>query len=101
HHAAVPRVEQSHDPLDHATLAGRVAALEQDHDAQAAISNPFFELHELDLQAPELLVVLLARERSFLLFLGRHAADLSLERPPPAALPPRRGRGPAAGSGRW
>ena len=74
HHAAVPRVEQGHDPLDHATLAGRVAALEQDHDAQVPISDPFFELDELDLQAPELLLVLLAceRERSLLLLLGRH-----------------------------
>jgi hypothetical protein len=61
-HPAIAWVEQRHDPLDDAALAGGVAAFEEDYDAQVSIPDPLLELDELDLKAPQLLVVLLARE---------------------------------------
>jgi hypothetical protein len=61
-HPAITRVEQRHDPFDDTALAGGVAAFEEDDDAQVSIPDPLLELDELDLEASELLVVLLARE---------------------------------------
>src|ERR1035438_9790380 len=57
HHAADAGVEGFGDALDGAALAGRVAAFKQDHDAQAAVTNPFLELDQLDLEAAEFAVV--------------------------------------------
>src|SRR2546425_7323306 len=79
HDTAVARVEQRHDPLDHATFSSRVSSLEQDDHPQVSISNPFLELDQLDLKAPELLFVLLASDGDesrrllrLLLLSGRH-----------------------------
>ena len=58
-HTRVPRVEQGGHPLDDPALARRVAALEQRDHAKAAVPDPLLELDQLDLQAAELLLVLL------------------------------------------
>src|SRR5260370_14801675 len=61
-HPAIAWVEQRHDPFDDTAFAGRIAAFEEDHDAQVSIPDPLLELDELDLEASELPLVLLARE---------------------------------------
>src|SRR4029077_7874240 len=60
--AADARVEVPHDPLDHAILSGRVAALEQHHETSAGGGDPLLDVDELGLQAQELLLVLLDAE---------------------------------------
>ena len=63
-----PRADPLGQALDHAALAGGVAALEDDDDARAARLHPGLQMGDLDLQAGELrLVGLVAR----LLRLGR------------------------------
>ena len=42
------------DPLDRATLARRIAALEDHHDAGAGLPRPFLELDQLRLQPEDL-----------------------------------------------
>src|SRR5262249_47920744 len=53
----LPRVQVLGDPLDRAALPGRVAALEEDGDPGAGDPHPLLELHELGLQAQQLLLV--------------------------------------------
>ena len=52
-----PRVQVLHQALDRAALAGRVAALEQDHHTLAGLLHPGLQLEQLDLQAVFLLLV--------------------------------------------
>ena len=54
-----PRIEQGGHALDDAPLARRVAALEYGNDPEASVPDPFFELHQLNLQAAQLLLVVL------------------------------------------
>src|SRR5262249_10321107 len=58
----LPRIEGLGDPLDHAALAGGVAALEDDDEALAFHARPLLHLHELCLETQELLLVELAWE---------------------------------------
>ena len=60
HHAADARVEPLRDALDGATLAGRVAALEQDDHLLPGGRHPVLQLDQLALQAEQLLEVFLA-----------------------------------------
>ena len=55
--AAHARVEPLGDALDHAALAGRVAALEEDHELVAAVDDPVLQLDELALQPEQLLEI--------------------------------------------
>ena len=55
------RVEVLRDALDRAALAGGVAALEEDHEPHAGRLHPHLQLHELRLEAQQLLLVELAR----------------------------------------
>ena len=57
-----PRVEALGDALDHAALAGRVAALEDDHDLQALLLDPFLELDQLLLKGVQLAQVMAVGE---------------------------------------
>ena len=57
------------DRLDGAALAGRVAALEDDHDLQPFDLDPFLEFDKLDLQARQLALVIL--QLHLQLWLGR------------------------------
>src|SRR4029453_14165311 len=54
------RVEVLHETLDRAALAGRVAALEQDHVLGASLLCPALELHQLYLKCVFLEFVVLA-----------------------------------------
>ena len=67
HHAADARIQPLRDALDRAALAGRVAALEQDHDLLARGDDPVLQLDQLGLQAEQLAEVL----PPILLSLGR------------------------------
>jgi hypothetical protein len=49
-HPAVAGVEPLGDPLDGATLAGGVAALEDDHHPQALVDDPLLHPHQLGLE---------------------------------------------------
>jgi hypothetical protein len=49
--AADAGVERVGDSLDGATLAGGVAALEDDHDSQALVPDPLLQFDQLDLEA--------------------------------------------------
>ena len=70
-HAADAGIEPRDDAGDGAALAGRVAALEDDHHLQAMVDHPFLELGQLDLQPREfLLVVFLFQFLLRFLFLG-------------------------------
>ena len=60
YHPGEAGVQKTRDPLDHAALAGRVAAFEEHHQPELFVSNPFLELEEFDLKARQLLVVVLA-----------------------------------------
>jgi hypothetical protein len=71
--------------LDRAALAGTVAALEHDADLEALLHDPLLQLHELDVQLPQLLVVVLAGDlavpdRCGLVFLLASAVTLVLLR---------------------
>src|SRR5665648_773416 len=68
------RVQVFREALDGATLAGGVAALEDDRDPQALVLDPLLELDELDLQLVELRFVGLALH----LLVGRTAGVLGL-----------------------
>src|ERR1700674_891279 len=57
------RVQECRHPLDDASLAGSVAAFEKDDDAEATVPNPLFELEHLDLESPQLLLVVLLSQR--------------------------------------
>ncbi len=57
--AARARVQVVDDALDRAVLAGGVAALEQHHQPPPAGDDPLLQVHELGLQAQQLLLVLL------------------------------------------
>src|SRR4029453_11986938 len=74
------RVEALGDPLDRSTLAGRVAALEQDDHLEPGVLDPLLELDQLQLQLGQLLLVQL------LLELGGGRL-LGLERLPRAGCP--------------
>ena len=63
HDAADARVQALGDALDDASLAGRVAALENDHDAQALQANPFLQLDQLELQMGEFVEILVVLGR--------------------------------------
>ena len=52
-----PRADALDDALDHAALAGRVAALEDDDDPRARLLHPGLQVRDLDLQPGELLLV--------------------------------------------
>src|SRR5262249_31610525 len=54
HHAEDARADALGEGLDRAALAGRVAALEEDDDAQALVLDPGLEVAELRLELPEL-----------------------------------------------
>ena len=56
------RVQVGDDALDDAVLAGGVAPLEQHHQALPASDDPLLHVHELGLQAQQLLFVLLVGE---------------------------------------
>jgi hypothetical protein len=65
HDAADARIEPLGDALDHAALAGGVAALEQHHDLElAGADHPVLQLHELALQPEQLGEVELAVEHA-------------------------------------
>ena len=57
-----PRTQAFGDPLDGPTLPGGITTLEDHHDLQAGVADPFLELHELDLEVGELLEIDLVRE---------------------------------------
>ena len=67
HDAADARVQALGDALDDAALAGRVAALEDDHDPEALQADPFLQLDELELQMGELLDIFVVFRRLALL----------------------------------
>jgi hypothetical protein len=76
-HAEDPRAHALRDRLDRSALPGAVAALEDDARLDALVDDPLLELHELDVQTLELLVVRLAVELLGLLrldLLGRPAS---------------------------
>ncbi len=50
------------DGLDRATFSRAVATFEHDADLEALCDDPLLELHQLNVQALELFVVILARE---------------------------------------
>ncbi len=56
-HAAHARVEPLRDALDHATLAGGVAAFEQDDHLVPGVHDPVLQLDQLALEAEQLLEV--------------------------------------------
>src|SRR5258708_28303689 len=58
--AADPRIEPLGDALDDATLAGGVAAFEDDDHLELVVLNPVLQLDEFALQAEQLLEVNLA-----------------------------------------
>src|SRR5690606_31254124 len=60
-HMAV--VERAFDRLDHAALAGRIAAFEDDHHALAGGDDPVLQFEQLQLQGFEGFFVLLALDR--------------------------------------
>ena len=76
-----PRADPLGQALDHAALAGGVAALEDDDDAGAARLHPGLQVRDLDLQPGELLLVgLVAR----LLRVGGSGRGRRLARPLPS-----------------
>ena len=54
------RADALGDRLDRAALAGAVASLEHDDDAQALVLDPVLQVAQLDLQLAQLLLVFLA-----------------------------------------
>src|SRR6516225_10976877 len=54
---ADPRIEALRDPLDDPALSRRVAALEKDDDLELLLHDPVLQLHQLALQAKQLLEV--------------------------------------------
>jgi hypothetical protein len=56
-HAADPRVEALGDALDDATLAGRVAALEQDDQLELLVHDPVLQFDQLALQPKQFLEI--------------------------------------------
>src|SRR5690606_18234920 len=61
--AHLARVQPLGDGVDHATLAGGVAALEQDHHPLAGVRQPVREVVQLELERLERLLVLLLLHR--------------------------------------
>jgi hypothetical protein len=57
HDAADPGIEALSNPLDHATLAGGVAAFKDDNDLEFLRHDPVLQLHQLPLQAEQFLEV--------------------------------------------
>jgi len=53
HDASHARAQATRDALDDAALAGRVAALEHDHDLEPTLPDPFLELDQLELELAE------------------------------------------------
>src|SRR5579872_2430712 len=86
HHTADPRIERLGDPLDGASLARSVAALEEDHDLQTFVANPFVKLDQFDLQASEFLIVVAvfaqAQELRRFCFVGNRSGFASHDRLP-------------------
>ena len=56
-HPEDPRADPLGDALDHAALAGRVAALEDDHDPRPGRLHPGLQMRELDLEPGEFLEI--------------------------------------------
>ena len=86
HHPEHTRADAFGQRPDQATFAGRVSALEDEHDPLAGVFDPFLNGAELLLQLPELPDILLTRQ----FVLGRVFPDL-LARvpvwcPPPASV---------------
>src|SRR5271166_6304293 len=72
------RAHALHDAFDDATLAGSVAALENDDDARSSLLHPLLKLDELDLQLEQLSLVLLVLHLwLFCRSLGLHTLRLS------------------------
>src|SRR5204863_2674879 len=61
-HAKHPRAHALGERLDRPALARAVAAFEDDADLEPLLLHPLLQLHELDVQLLELLVVILARD---------------------------------------
>ncbi|MCY1547429.1 hypothetical protein D9M68_834920 [compost metagenome] len=59
-HPADARVEALGDALDDATLAGGIAALEENHQLVAALHHPALQLHQLALETEQLAEVIAA-----------------------------------------
>jgi len=57
HHLAAARVQALRHPFDDATLAGGVAAFEQDEDLELLVDHPILELDELLLQPQQFLEI--------------------------------------------
>ena len=57
HHATDPRIQALRDPLDDASLPGRIATLEQHDDFQALGPDPLLQPHQLDMHFLELVFV--------------------------------------------
>src|SRR5215831_15710830 len=79
-----PGVEILGDPLDRASFARRVAALEDHHHPRAGLARPSLQLHQLGLQPVELLLIALPRHS-----LGTGLAVLGLARHPWTSSPRR------------
>ena len=60
HHLAGAGIEALCHPFDDATLAGGIAALEQDHDLELVVDHPVLQLNKLLLQPQQLLEIGLA-----------------------------------------
>ena len=60
---ADPRIEALGDALDHAALAGGVAALEEHDHLELVVLDPVLQLHQLALQAEQLLEIDVAVDR--------------------------------------
>src|SRR5262249_35382863 len=73
---ADPRIEALRDPFDDPALSCRVAALEDDHDLELLLHDPVLHLHQLALQAKQLLEVDATIERRRLRMLGQLGEQL-------------------------
>jgi hypothetical protein len=73
---AYPRIEALRDSLDDPALPRRVAPLEDDHDLALIVLNPILQLHQLALQAKQLLEVDVTLEGLLLAMLGHFAEEL-------------------------
>ena len=66
HDATGARIQPLGDALDYTTLAGGVAALEDDDHLETLVTNPLLQLDEVGLQLPQLgLVICLLEPTAF------------------------------------
>src|SRR5262249_19161693 len=73
---ADPQIEALRDPLDDPALSRGVAALEDDHDLELLLHDPVLQLHQLALQAKQLLEVDATIERLRVGMLGQLGQQL-------------------------